>query len=128
MLFVSTDIQSFEKFRAMFHDNNAGRRVIDMSKVPVGLLSTEAATVCAHHANVAVFLGYLEPGWMLEAVHQTGMRAMIRKFPLGLVCNFPESLPFSWKNEINTVYTARPLNGFPHAIDDGRAIQHESPV
>jgi hypothetical protein len=128
MLFVSTDVRTFAEFRDRFHADNGGRRVIDMSKVPSAMLATEAATVCAHHANVAVFLGYLEPGWMLDAAHQTAMRAMIRKFPVGMVCHFVESLPFSWKNEINTVYTARPINGSAPAVHDGCALQHEPPV
>lgn len=58
----------------------------------------------------AVFLGYLEPGWMIESSHQTLIRSVIRKFPTAMVSNFVESISYSWKNEIDTVYTYAPLN------------------
>jgi hypothetical protein len=78
---------------------------LDLSKVPTHILAEEIESILNHHKNCCVFLGFLEPGWMLDATHQTRIRKLFRKFPVGMVTHFVESLPFSWKNEIHTLYT-----------------------
>jgi hypothetical protein len=42
---------------------------------------------------------------MLDGPSQTIMRKLFRKFDVAMVTNFMDSLPLSWKNEINTLYT-----------------------
>ena len=71
-----------------------------------------------------VFLGYLEPGWMLDPKHDARIRRFIRKFDVYMVSMFPESLSFSWKNEIHTFYTDRPLNqnGNSSSLNDGGSV------
>lgn len=103
MLFVCTDINQFhtfaEKFKQMYE------KTLDLSKVGCSNLALESLSIVNHHSNVAVFLGYLEPGWMLDAAHQVQLRKMIRKFPVAMICKFVDSIPFSWKNEIDTLYS-----------------------
>jgi hypothetical protein len=78
-----------------------------------------------HHTNCCVFLGYLEPGFMLELTHQTRIRKLFRKFPVGMTTHFVESIPFSWKNEIDIYYTHEELNkdGQTNFVDNGSSLQ-----
>jgi hypothetical protein len=110
MLYVCTDITSFSDFKTLFQKDNSNITFLDMSKIRSIDLAEECKSIVLHHASCAVFLGYLEPGWMIEPTHQTIMRSIIRKFSTAMVCNFVESIPHSWKNEIETVYTHDPLN------------------
>lgn len=102
--------------------------MIDLSKVPSVDLANECDSITNHHGNCSVFLGYLEPGWMIEPAHQTRIRKLIRKFDVGIVLHYPESLPYSWKNEIDTFYTTVPLNqnGNSNSIHDGSSLQDQS--
>lgn len=126
MLYVCSSIQKYQEFRENFwktHD-----KVIDLSKVPSSELANESDSVSNHHAKCAVFIGYLEPGWMLDGPSQTRMRKLFRRFDVGMCCYFPESIPFSWKNEIHTFYTGRPLNqnGNSNSVDNGSSLQDKS--
>jgi hypothetical protein len=105
MLFVSTNLKSFDEFRQNFFDVNATKTCLDLSKVSSSQLASEATSIVNHQTLCAVFLGYLEPGFMLDGPSQTIMRKLFRKFDVAMVCGFVESLPHSWKNEINTLYT-----------------------
>ncbi len=102
----------------------------DLSKVSSQQLANESESITDHHSSATVFLGYLEPGWMISATDQTRMRKLIRKFDVYMVCYFPESIPHSWKNEINTFYTHDPLNqnGNSNSINDGSSIQDKPTV
>lgn len=129
MLYISSDITRYQEFRETFrkaHDTP----FLDLSRVPSAQLAEEAESVVAHHQSCHVFLGYLEPGWMLDSTHQTRMRTLFRKFPVGIVTVFTTSLPFSWKNEINTFYTKTPLNqnGNSNSIHDGSSLHDECGV
>jgi hypothetical protein len=64
---------------------------------------------------------------MLELTHQTRIRKLFRKFPVALVSNFVESIPFSWKNEIDTFYTHLPVNknGNTDSLNNGSSVQDE---
>ena len=48
---------------------------------------------------------------MLDSKHEGRIRRIIRKHETHLVCFFPESIPFSWKNEINVAYLENTKNG-----------------
>lgn len=123
MLFVCSSIDSYkffvEDFRKMFD-----AQFLDLSKVPSFQLADEAESILNHHKSCCVFLGYLEPGWMLEPTHQTRIRKLFRKFPVAVVTHFTDSLPFSWKNEIDTFYTEKHLNknGSANSINDGSPL------
>lgn len=120
MLWVS-DIRGYAKLRDEF---KAKESFIDLSRIPSTQLVNECESVVDHHSKAAVFLGYLEPGWMLEPSHQTRIRKLIRKFDVAFVCAFTESIPHSWKNEIDTFYTQAPVNqnGNSNSVNDGSPI------
>ena len=127
MLFVCSKIEAYQTFRDKFREM-FDLQFLDLSKVPSSQLANEAESILNHHKSCFVFLGYLEPGWMLEATHQTRLRKLFRKFPVGMVTHFVDSLPFSWKNEIDTFYTEKDLNknGITNSLDNGSSIQNQS--
>ena len=105
MLFVSTTLKNFDGFRQSFFDLNSHKTCLDLSKIASSHLGHESMSIVNHQSSCVVFLGYLEPGFMLDGPSQTIMRKLFRKFDVAMVCAFVESIPFSWKNEINTLYT-----------------------
>jgi hypothetical protein len=110
MIYLCTDVSKFCTFLEVFSKKYETIQLIDVSKVPLANLADNCESIVSHHKDCCVFLGYLEPGWMLEPCNQTRIRKLIRKFPVGLVLQFPESLPYSWKNEIDIIYTFNDLN------------------
>jgi hypothetical protein len=127
MLYVSTDITKFSEFCNIFSKTHEKLHFINLSKIPTANLAEECDSIVKHHKSCCIFLGYLEPGWMLEMSHQTRIRTLMRSFPVAIVTNYIESLPYSWKNEIDILYVPEPLNknGNSNSLDDGRALQHE---
>jgi hypothetical protein len=127
MLWVSSDLPKYQEFRTEFRKAYSEQTYLDLSRVPSSKLADEVDSIVNHHKACVVFLGYLEPGWMLEPSHQTRMRKLFRKFPVGLVTQFVESLPFSWKNEIDTYYTDQPLNknGKSNSLNNGSPLQDQ---
>uniref|UniRef100_A0A6C0JMN7 Uncharacterized protein n=1 Tax=viral metagenome TaxID=1070528 RepID=A0A6C0JMN7_9ZZZZ len=124
MLWVNNNLLKYQKFRDIFRETFDGT-FLDLSKVSPSQLANEVDSIINHHTNCCVFLGYLEPGWMLESSHQTRIRKLFRKFPVAITTHFIESLPFSWKNEIDTFYTDAPLNknGKANSVNNGSSIQ-----
>jgi len=128
MLYISTDLTQMktfaEKWRSMFPE----MLFLDLSKHPSSNLATESVSIVSHQSNCCIFLGYLEPGWMLESSHQVILRKLIRKFPVAITCFYIDSVPFSWKNETETIYMTKPLNsnGTSSLVDDGGSIQSKS--
>ena len=100
---------------------------IDLSLVPINSLADECDQVLQHQQDCIIFLGYLEPGWMLDPKDEGRIRRLIRKFECHLICLHPQSLPFSWKNEIMIAYTKSSLNqnGTTEIINDGSSVQLE---
>lgn len=105
MLWVCEDITKYELFKEVFNGMHKDSTLIDISKIPPFELAEQSESILSHHASASVFLGYLEPGWMLEPTHQTLLRNLFRKFDVGFVCKFSDSIPFSWKNEIEVFYS-----------------------
>jgi hypothetical protein len=130
MLYVCDDVTKYKDFFQVFQDIHKDLRCIDLSNLQSSLLSVESTSICNHHKSCCVFLGYLEPGWMLEPTHQVQLRKLFRKFPVGIVTEFSESLPFSWKNEIDTIYTSKWVhkNGESVVIHNGSSVQDKSEV
>jgi hypothetical protein len=127
MLFLCTNILQFREFLQMFKETHGTAQLLDLSKIPSSKLAEEALSIVSHHSSCAVFLGYLEPGWMLDSTHQVILRRLFRKFPVAMVAKYVDSIPFSWKNETHSIYTSLPLNsnGDPKAVDHGRALHDE---
>lgn len=132
MLYICTNLLQFQEFVNYFKQTHG--TFLDLSKVPTSKLAEEGTSIVNHHSECTIFLGYLEPGWMLEAGHQVQLRKLIRKFPVAMVTKFVDSIPFSWKNETHSIYTQVPLNhhsredGSTQVVNDGRSVQHESEV
>ena len=127
MLFVCTNISEYKKFREIFSSTNS-ENLLDLSRVPSCKLADESDSIVSHHSKCSVFLGYLEPGWMLDPTHQTRLRKLFRKFSVAMITNFVESIPFSWKNEIDTFYTDKVLdkNGTSNSVNNGSLVQKQS--
>ena len=126
MLWVLTNLKKVSEFREEFYKTHESLKIIDLSKIALKDLASESDAMVNHHKNCAVFIGYLEPGWMLEMCDQTRMRKLFRKFPVAIITFFPESLPYSWKTDIEILYTEKPLeNGESSTIDNGGALQHK---
>lgn len=130
MLYVCDDVTCYKQFLESFQKLYSTLEYIDLSKLPSTSLASEGISIVEHHKSCYVFLGYLEPGWMLDLSNQVQLRRLFRKFPVGVVTQFSESLPFSWKNEIHTIYTSylAHANGEPHSIHDGSLVHHQSEV
>ena len=111
MLYISNNLAKFQEFSEHFQKIHKNDNIIDLSKVPLCNLANECDSVVSHHKDCVVFLGHLEPGWMLDSLSQTRIRKLIRKFPVGVVCYFLESIPFSWKNDIDILYLNDSKNG-----------------
>lgn len=132
MLYICTNLLQFQEFVIFFKQTRG--MFLDLSKVPPSNLAMESISIANHHSDCCVFLGYLEPGWMLEPAHQVQMRKLIRKFPVAMVTKYVDSIPFSWKNETHSIYTEVPLNhhscedGATKVVNDGRSVQHKLEV
>lgn len=107
MLYISTNITKYKEFLHFFKEKFKDVECIDLSKVQSTSLVDECMSIVDHHKECCVFLGYLEPGWMLEPQNQTRIRKLFRKFPVAMVTRFTDSLPYSWKTEIEVIYTFR---------------------
>jgi hypothetical protein len=123
MLYICTNLTQYQEF-ADFFRQTFGDSCFDLSKAPVSKLTDESNSILQHHSSGSVFLGYLEPGWMLDSNHQVQLRKLIRKFPVAMVTNYVDSIPFSWKNETHSIYTHVPLNhnGDSKVVNDGGAL------
>lgn len=124
MLYICSSIKKYQEFK------NLCSKTHDLSKIPSSQLVIECESIVDHHSSACIFLGYLEPGWMLSSTDQTRIRKLIRKFDVYMVSYFPESIPHSWKNEIHTFYTQAPLNqnGNSNSINDGGSVQDKSTI
>ena len=126
MLWVLTNLKKISEFREEFFKTHETLKIIDLSKIALKELANESESIVNHHKNCAIFIGYLEPGWMLELCDQTRMRKLFRKFPVAVITFFPESLPYSWKTDIAILYTQKAIeNGEPNTVNDGSPVQHK---
>lgn len=119
MLYICFDISRFSEFREKFG------ATLDLSKIPSDKLADEADAIVSHHSDCKVFLGHLEPGWMLDPTHQTRLRKLFRKFSVGIVTYFAESIPYSWKMETDVIYSTKEIantNGDSRSINDGGSV------
>ena len=98
---------------------------IDMSRIPTDKLADECDNVLQHHRNAILFLGYIDPGWMLDPKHETRIRHAIRKFECYMITFHIQSIPFAWKNEIDTLYFKSIKDGHPKVVNDGSTLHIE---
>lgn len=130
MIHLCDSIQKYKWFAEHFRSLYKDLECIDLSKLHSSLVAKEASLIVEHHKSCCVFLGHLEPGWMLDPASQVQLRELFRKFPVGMVTQFSESLPFSWKNEIDIVYTSKWVhtNAESNSIHDGSPVHDNSEV
>lgn len=97
---------------------------LDFSGLPLAELTESSLAVFSHQKEAKIWFGYLD-AWMLTPQEDVLLRKVIRTFPCGLVTHFPLALSQSWKNELNTIYTAE-LNGDSHLDHNGCSVRHGS--
>jgi hypothetical protein len=97
----------------------------DLSKTPSYELADVCSNILQHHVSARIFLGYLDIGWMLDPKHEARIRNIIRRFEVYLVTFHLESIPHSWKNEIDTLYIENPKDGSSKVINNGCAMHTE---
>jgi hypothetical protein len=98
---------------------------IDISKLSSENLADECEKILQHHTECVLFLGYLDVGWMLDPKHEARIRRAIRKFETHLVSFHLESIPHSWKNEIEMLHVQEDKNGDTKTIDNGSAVHNQ---
>jgi hypothetical protein len=79
----------------------------DLSVIPLDELCNVVTNVYEHQKSAVIWLGYLD-GWMLTSREEVLFRNLIRAFQCIVVSRHPISLPYAWKNEIETIYTGQP--------------------
>jgi len=99
---------------------------IDMSKIPIDRLADECDNILQHHKTCKLFFGYLDVGWMLDPKHEARIRNCVRKFEVHMITFHLDSVPYSWKNEIDTLHVSSLENGDSKVINDGCSLQPES--
>jgi hypothetical protein len=123
MLYICSNITKFHEFKERFKKENESIPFLDLSKYPISDLAENSDTILSHHNSLCIFLGHLEPGWMLDFTDQTRLRKLFRKFPVAMITKFVDSIPFSWKNETAIFYHPNPVNGSSNSVNNGRTIQ-----
>jgi hypothetical protein len=103
----------------------------DLSYELVHNVADTALAILSHHKTGVIWLGYLE-GWMLDAVDETKMRAVLRAFDCHVVTREPLSFSQAWKNEIDHLYTSEAhgparINHHGGAVYSERATEHQPP-
>ena len=103
----------------------------DLSYELVHNLADTALAILSHHKTGVIWLGYLE-GWMLDAVDETKMRAVLRAFDCHVVTREPLSFSQAWKNEIDHLYTSEAhgparIDNHGSAVYSERAPEHQPP-
>jgi len=95
---------------------------VDLSKINSNDLADECDNILTHHKECKIFFGFLEPGFMLDLKHEARIRRCIRKFDCHIICFHLESIPFSWKNEIEFVHSKKSKNESTKIINDGSSL------
>jgi hypothetical protein len=110
MIFTCIGINNYKKFKTIFKDKFKETIYIDLSNKSLLSIIDDIDILISHHSTCSIFLGYLEPGWMLNLNHQTMLRKLFRKFNVGFVCEFVESIPFSWKTDTEILFISNTKN------------------
>ena len=71
---------------------------LDLSKVTTDSLPTAINDFCDHHKTGHIYIGYLDPLYMLHPMEETVMRRGFCQCDMSIVVSNPYILPLSWKN------------------------------
>ena len=78
---------------------------IDLSKIPSSELAEQTETIRTHQKEqTSIYLGFLDPLFMLTPYHETILRRSIQSCRVVLVCSDPTALSFFWKNGIEELH------------------------
>jgi hypothetical protein len=78
--------------------------MIDISSIPSADLVEHVETIRTHQKiQTTIYLGFLDPIWMLSPYHETLLRRAIRECRLILLTSDPTLLSFSWKNGLDSL-------------------------
>lgn len=105
------------------------RNVIDLSNTPSARLAEQANTVRTHQTSMTtIYLGFLDPLFMLTPHHETLLRKVIDACRVILLTSDPGALSLFWKNGISELhlYGTRQgeddNSGRPKIVDDGGVV------
>lgn len=102
------------------------QNTIDLSTIPLNEIGQTVQDIVSHQKDMELWFGYMD-GWMLTPHEEVILRKAIRKFTCHVVSFFPLAFSQSWKNEIQTIYTARP-HGDANTDNDGSAVHNGGPI
>lgn len=78
---------------------------IDLSKLPSSDLAEQTETIRKHQKEkTSIYLGFLDPLFMMTPYHETILRRSIQSCRVVLVCSDPTALSFCWKNGIEELH------------------------
>jgi hypothetical protein len=78
---------------------------IDLSNIPSNRLAEQADVVRRHQTSIkTIYLGFLDPLFMLTPHHETLLRKVIDACRVILLTSDPGSLTLFWKNGITELY------------------------
>jgi hypothetical protein len=87
-----------------FSTLNLPKGILDIASLCPSELVQTLETICQHKSTATVWVGYLDPLWMLTEPERIRMRECIRKLTVYMVCSNPRLLPMGWKMELQDVY------------------------
>ena len=100
IVYASLDIP---KAVQMVQERESG--FIDLSKLPSADLADQTETIRTHQkGQTSIYLGFLDPLFMLTPYHETILRRSIQSCRVVLVCSDPTALSFCWKNGIEELH------------------------
>jgi hypothetical protein len=76
---------------------------IDLSNLSPQDIAEQSDTLLSHSTKVPIYLGYVDPLHMLSPYHETRLRPLLRQRHAIVLCSDPATLPFAWKNGIDTL-------------------------
>jgi hypothetical protein len=78
---------------------------IDLSNSPSNRLAEQADTVRTHQTSMTtIYLGFLDPLFMLSPQHETLLRKVITACRVILLTSDPGALSLFWKNGLSELY------------------------
>ena len=96
---------SLDVLKAVQAVRDKERDFIDLSKVSSDQLAEQVETIRTHQTEPkTVFIGYIDPLYMLSPYHETILRRGLTDCRIVFVCSDPTALSFCWKNGITELH------------------------
>ena len=91
---------------------------LDLSNLTPSNLVDTLETICQHKTSSNIWIGFLDPLWMLTEPERIRMRTCIRKLEITMTCSNPRLLPYSWKAEIRKLFIYEDQNEKPLTAEE----------